>query len=135
MNYTFAMIKPDAVAQSKVGEIIDIIEKDGFIIKRMEMKWLNNFDAEELYEMHSGKDFYHKLIVFTTSAPVVLLLLKKENSVEELRKVVDNIRFLYSNRDKPEENLIHGSDSDESALREISLFFGGCPFLNKGEIL
>jgi len=121
MSLTFAMIKPDAVLNKKVGEIISIIEENGFNIKTMQKRLLCSFEAQFLYKGHEGKSFYHKLIEFTSSGPVVLMVLEKDDCVNQWRKTMVDIRKKYSGKE-PQENAVHGSDSDESAVYELGWF-------------
>ncbi len=123
MSLTFAMIKPDAVLNKKVGEIISIIEENGFNIKTMQLRQLSKYKAERLYEQHNDKSFYKKLIKFTISGPAVLMVLEKDDCVNQWRKTMIDIRKKYSGKE-PQENAVHGSDSDESAVYELDWLKG-----------
>lgn len=128
---TFTMIKPSAVKAGFAGKILDKITEGGFIIKAMKTVLLTRDQAGLFYEMHKGKPFYDELITFMSSGTIVAAVVEKENAVENFRKYIGatdpakaeegTIRKLYGF--SLSENAIHGSDSDESALREISFFF------------
>ncbi len=128
---TFTMIKPSAVKAGFTGKILDKILEGGFGIKAMKMVVLTRDQAGQFYEMHKGKPFYDELITFMSSGPVVAAVVEKENAVDNFRKYIGatdpakaeegTIRKLYGF--SLSENAIHGSDSDESAVREISFFF------------
>jgi nucleoside-diphosphate kinase len=130
-NLTLAIIKPDAVRQNLIGQIITRITEAGFKIKGMKMISLNKNSASAFYEIHKGRGFFNDLVAFMTSGPCVPIVLEKINAVEEFRKLIGatdplqadpgTIRKLYAT-DKAE-NAVHGSDSDENALKEISHFF------------
>ena len=130
-NKTLAIIKPDAVSDNKIGEIITMISKAGFKIKAMKMVKLTKGSAEGFYEIHRGKAFFDELIKYMTSGPCVPITLEKENAVEEYRKLIGatdpakaeegTVRKLYARN--IQFNAVHGSDSDENALKEIAHFF------------
>jgi nucleoside-diphosphate kinase len=130
-NKTLAIIKPDAVSDNKIGEIITMISKAGFKIKAMKMVKLTKGSAEGFYEIHKGKAFFNELIKYMTSGPCVPITLEKENAVEEYRKLIGatdpakaeegTVRKLYARN--IQFNAVHGSDSDENALKEIAHFF------------
>lgn len=134
MEYTLAIIKPDAVAAGNVGNIISMIEKNGFHIEAMGMAQLDREHAEEFYAEHKARPFFGELVEFMISGPIVVLALGKVNAVEEWRKLMGatdpekaeagTIRKLYGKSLK-EGNATHGSDSRESAQRELALFFEG----------
>ncbi|MCS7053864.1 MAG: nucleoside-diphosphate kinase [Ignavibacterium sp.] len=130
-NKTLAIIKPDAVKDNYIGEIISMITKAGFNIKAMKMIHLTKAQAQKFYEVHKERPFYNDLIDYMTSGPCIPIALEKENAVEDYRKLIGatdptqaeegTIRKLYA-RNK-QFNAVHGSDSDENALREIAFFF------------
>ncbi len=137
-NRTLAIIKPDAVKNNKIGEIITIITKAGFKIKALKMTKLTRESAGGFYEIHKEKFFYGELLDYMTSGPCIPIALEKENAVNDFRKVIGStdpaeaaegtIRKLYG-KDKSF-NAIHGSDSDENAMIEISHFFSRDELLN-----
>ena len=129
---TYVMIKPDAVARGQVGEIIARFEKVGLTIERLEHGTLSQEQAAANYVEHAGKPFYDGLIEYITSGPVVKLVLSGPDAVPVVRKLMGatnpadaapgTIRGdLGLTMDA---NVVHGSDSPESAQREIGIFFG-----------
>ena len=128
---TFFMIKPDGVKRNLIGEIISRVEEKGFKITKIKMMTINQDLAEEHYVEHKDKPFFSDLVSFITSGPVVALQVEGENVVAQIRNLMGatnpsdatpgSIRGdLSTELDK---NVVHGSDSDESAERELNLFF------------
>ncbi|MCX8106276.1 MAG: nucleoside-diphosphate kinase [Ignavibacterium album] len=130
-NKTLAIIKPDAVSDGYIGEIISMITKAGFKVKAMKMVHLTVNQAKSFYEVHKERPFYKDLVEYMTSGPCVPIALEKENAVEDYRKLIGatdpaqaepgTVRKLYA-RNK-QFNAVHGSDSDENAEKEIAFFF------------
>lgn len=130
-NKTLAIIKPDAVNDNHVGEIIAMINKAGFKIKALKMMKLSVDAAKAFYEIHKEKPFYGELVEYMTSGPCVPIALEKDNAVEDYRKLIGatnpanaaegTVRKLYAR--SVQFNAVHGSDSDENATREIAFFF------------
>ena len=129
---TFFMIKPDGVQRNLVGEIISRVEAKGFTITKIKMMTISKELAEQHYGEHKDKPFFNDLVSFITSGPVVAMQVDGENVVLQIRNLMGatnpsestpgSIRGdLATELDK---NVVHGSDSDESAERELSLFFG-----------
>ena len=128
---TLSIIKPDAVKAGHVDAINLMIENSGLkILEKKEIK-LSKEEAQQFYAVHSDKPFYKDLCNFMTSGPIVVQMLEGENAVELYRKVMG-----ATNPDKAEENTIrkkfatsiqenavHGSDSEENALKELNFFF------------
>ena len=131
MKRTLALIKPDAVDRNIIGDIIAIIEKNGFIVKDIKFMKMSKSIAEEFYESHIDKSFYDKLVTYMTSGNIIALILEKDNAVKLFRDLIGStdpelakegtIRKLYA-IDKSF-NSVHGSDSDTNAEREISIIF------------
>ena len=133
MDYekSLGIIKPDAVERNLIGSIIKIIEDNNIKINQMKMSELTPSMAEEFYNIHKGKPFYEKLISYMTSGPVVLMVLEGNDVVKRYRDLMGKtnpeeadegtIRKLYAK--DTTFNSVHGSDSIENALNEISLFF------------
>jgi len=131
MNRTFAMIKPDGVPRGLVGEIISRFEKKGLKIVALKMMQITPELAEKHYAEHIGKPFFADLVRFITSGPVAAMVLEGENAVPIVRTMMGatdpkesapgTIRGDLAMTIN--ENIIHGSDSAESAWREIGLFF------------
>lgn len=130
-NRTLAIIKPDAIQNRLTGKIIGHILDSGFDIIAMKKIHLSVAEAKEFYEIHKEKPFYSDLVSFMTSGPCVVLTLQKEEAVETWRNSIGatdpseaspgTIRNLYA--DNVQNNAVHGSDSDENAIKEIAFFF------------
>jgi len=128
---TYAMLKPDAVEAGHIGEIISRFERVGLTIERMELATVTPEQAAANYAEHEGKPFYKGLINYITSGPVVKLVLAGEGAVAITRKLMGatnpaealpgTIRGDFGL--VMDANVIHGSDSLESAEREIAIFF------------
>jgi nucleoside-diphosphate kinase len=130
---TFVLLKPDAVRRGLVGTVIDRFERRGLSIVAMEQRTIDGELADRHYAEHVERDFYPPLRAFVTSGPVVALVLEGDQAIEVVRGLngatdgrkaaPGTIRgdFSLSNR----ENLVHGSDSPESAEREIGIWFPG----------
>jgi len=128
---TLVLIKPDAVRRGLVGEILSRFEHKGLAIDAMDLRSLDTATADEHYAEHVAKGWYPPLRDFITSGPLVAMVLSGDQAVEVVRLlngVTDGRKaapgtirgdFSLSNR----ENLVHASDSPESAAREIKLFF------------
>lgn len=133
LQRTFAIVKPDAVAAGNAGNIIALIEKNGFKILAMRMQHLTRAEAEGFYAVHKGKGFFAELIDFMTEGPIVLLALEREDAVSKWRDVMGptdpakapegTIRKLYGTNIG--RNASHGSDSPENAAIELAWFFRG----------
>jgi nucleoside-diphosphate kinase len=130
-NKTLAIIKPDAVKDNHIGEIISMINKAGFKVKGLKMIQLSKDAAKAFYEVHKERPFYNDLVEYMTSGPCVPIALEKNNAVEDYRKLIGatdpaqaeegTIRKLYAK--SKQYNAVHGSDSDENAAKEIAFFF------------
>jgi nucleoside-diphosphate kinase len=128
---TFIMIKPDGVQRGLVGEVISRLEKKLMKIVDVKMMTLNRTQAEKLYEMHKGKDFFEKLINYSISGPVIVMRIIGEEAVMNCRLIIGET--LPSKRTAGTirgdfspyltENVVHASSSQEDARREISIFF------------
>jgi nucleoside-diphosphate kinase len=130
-NFTFSIIKPNAVRTGKAGPILAMISEAGFEISAMKMVRMTIDQAESFYSVHMGKPFFEGLIEFMTSGPVFVMILKHENAVEEFRKLIGStdpakaepgtIRKMFAV--SVQMNAVHGSDSDDNAAREANFFF------------
>ncbi|WP_419994906.1 nucleoside-diphosphate kinase [Streptomyces boninensis] len=131
---SLVLLKPDAVRRGLVGEIVGRIErKAGWQIAAMELRTLDRSVLEQHYGEHVGKPFYEPLVEFMASGPVVALVVDGERVIEGLRTLAGptdpiaaapgSIRGDFGTIVR--ENLIHASDSEESAERELKLFFPG----------
>ncbi len=129
---TYTMIKPDGVRNGHIGQIVGRFENVGLTVERMELAQVSQEQAEANYAEHKGKPFYDGLIEYVTSGPVVKMVVSGENAVATVRKLMGatnpadaapgTIRGDFGLT--MDENVIHGSDSVESAQREIGVFFG-----------
>jgi nucleoside-diphosphate kinase len=126
------MIKPDAVARGLVGRIVGRLEDVGLIVERLELGMVTPEQAAANYAEHVGKPFYEGLVAYITSGPVVKMVISGPEAVAVVRKLMGStnpkdaapgtIRGDYGLT--LDANVIHGSDSPESAEREIAIFFG-----------
>ena len=131
MEKTLAIIKPDATKRNIIGEIISIIENSKFKVIRLSSMILTESKAKEFYDIHSSKPFFDALIEYMTSGMIVVIVLEKDNAVKEFRDLIgdtnpDNakdgtIRKKFALNQS--NNSIHGSDSNENAIKEINLIF------------
>ncbi len=130
-NQTFTIVKPDAVKKNFTGAILQKINEAGFVIHALQMLRLTREQACAFYEVHKERPFYGELTEFMSSGPVVVAILKKENAVEDFRKLIGatdpkeaaegTIRKLFA--ESKSKNAVHGSDSDENAIIESDFFF------------
>ena len=131
MQQTLSMIKPDAVQRNLIGSIIQLIEANKLVVKKMIMTKLSVNQAEKFYIIHKDKVFYSKLIEYMTSDQVVVLLLEGDNAINAYRSLMGStnpeeakdgtIRKLHAVNTTY--NSVHGSDSPENARIEIDFFF------------
>ena len=131
LQRTLSIIKPDAVKRHLIGAILARFEQQGFNIAAAKIVQLNREQAEGFYAEHQGKPFFEPLVEYMISAPVFVSVLEKENAVQDYRTLIGTTNpetaaegtirrdFALSQR----ENSVHGSDSPESAAREIAYFF------------
>ena len=132
-DLTFAIIKPDAVKNNYTGQIYDRILKGGFTILAAKLKRMSKSEANEFYSIHSDKPFYDELTDFMSSGHSMVLALQKDNAVLEWRKTIgatnpdeaDEGTIRKDFASSLSENAVHGSDSDENAIKEINFFFSG----------
>lgn len=130
-DLTFSIIKPNAVRTGKTGPILSMINEAGFEISALRMVQMTLQQAESFYEVHRGKPFFRELVEFMISGPVVVMILKHENAVDEFRKLIGatdpakaeqgTIRKIFAV--SLQMNAVHGSDSNENATREANFFF------------
>lgn len=130
-NITLTMIKPEAVRNGNIGNILAKLTEGGFGIVAMKYLKLTRQQAEKFYEVHRERPFYNDLVEFMSSGPIVAAILKKDHAVEEYRKYIGStnpkdaapgtVRALYGTN--IQENAVHGSDSDENAIKEAAFFF------------
>jgi nucleoside-diphosphate kinase len=130
---TLVLVKPDGVRRGLVGEVISRLERKGLSLVAMNLRILDETTARRNYAEHEGKPFFAGLVEFITSGPLVALVVEGSRAVEAVRTlmgVTDPVRAEPGSLRgdyalEIGENLVHGSDSPESAKREIDLFFPG----------
>ena len=132
MDRTLILVKPDAFARRLSGEIIARFERKGLQLAALKMMTVDDDLARTHYGEHEGKPFYDPLVAFITSGPILAIILEGPSAVFAARQVIGatdgiaaapgSIRGDYALEVR--RNLVHGSDSAESAEREIALFFG-----------
>ena len=130
-NITFMMIKPDAVENGFIGNIIEKVTSAGFKFKALKLTQLSKKNAEQFYKIHKDRPFYDDLVKFISRSPILVAVLEKENAVSDFRTLIGatnpndaaegTIRKLYAK--SVGENAVHGSDSNENALIEASFHF------------
>jgi nucleoside-diphosphate kinase len=130
-NITFTIIKPDAVRNGHTGKIIDQITEAGFKVKAMKLFHLSDTTAGAFYDVHRERPFFKDLVTFMTSGPCIPMILEKANAVEDFRTLIGatnpaeaapgTVRNRFAK--SIDANAIHGSDSDENAIREGGFFF------------
>ena len=131
MEKTFLMVKPDGVQRQLIGEIVGRFERKGFQLAGAKLMTIPVELAEKHYGEHKGKPFFEDLIKFMTSGPVQVQILEGENAIVNYRDLMGNtnpqdaapgtIRADFA--ESIDANAVHGSDSPESAKREIAYFF------------
>jgi len=132
MERTLIVIKPDAVRRKLAGEIIRRVESRGFDIVAMKMLTPSRELAEKHYAVHRGKDFFEPTVQFITSGPVVAMVVEGDKAIELMRNMMGATNPLNAApgtirgdlTTSMRENLIHGSDSPETAASEVELWFG-----------
>ncbi len=128
---TFVMVKPDGVNRRLVGEVIRRIEDKGYALAAMRLFTIDRELAERHYGEHAAKPFFGELVAFITSGPVVAMIVEGPDAVRGLRQIMGATNPLDAAPGSIRgdlattitENIVHGSDSPESATREIALFF------------
>ena len=131
MERTLSIIKPDGVAKGLIGEIIKRFENNGLKIRAMKMVHLTKRDAEGFYFVHKDKPFYNSLTDFMSSGPVVVMVLEGRDAIRKNRDIMgatnpEDAAHGTIRRDfgtEIEKNIVHGSDSAQSATFEIGYFF------------
>ena len=130
---TLAIIKPDAFGSGKAGRILAHLEAEGFTLAAARVTRLRKDEAEAFYAVHRERPFFGSLVEFMTSGPCMPVLLRREDAIAGLRRVIGatdpaeaeagTVRALYA--ESKERNAIHASDSPENAAIEIAFFFAG----------
>ena len=130
-NFTFTMIKPEAVAANNIGGILNMIEEGGFRIVAMKKVQLTTERAAEFYAVHKERPFYGELVDYMSGGPIISAILEKDNAVVDFRTLIGatnpaeaaegTIRKKYAT--SLSENAVHGSDSDDNAKIEADFHF------------
>ena len=131
IEQTLSIIKPDAVERNLENEIKEMFKNNGFLILKEKKIQIEKSEAENFYKVHETKPFYSDLCGYLSSGPIIVMILEKENAIKSNRDLMGatdpakaddgTIRKLFALN--VQENSVHGSDSDENALREIEFFF------------
>lgn len=138
MEKTLSIIKPDGVEKGIIGEVIKRFEGNGLRIKAMKMISLSQKEAEGFYYVHKERPFFKSLVEFMTSGPIVVMALEGENAIKKNRdlmgatdpKKADKGTIRNDFAEGIERNIVHGSDSPESARFEIPYFFSNIELVN-----
>lgn len=139
MEKTLAIIKPDGVARGLIGEVIGRLEKEELNVLALKMIWMTKEQAKGFYKVHTGKPFYESVTDFMSSGPCVVMVLEGEDVINVYRTLMGatnykeavkgTIRYDYAT--DIEKNVVHGSDSPQSAAFEIAYFFNELEILKK----
>ncbi len=134
---TFTMLRPDAVEDNNIGNILQMITDAGFKIVAMKLRQLTTAQAQEFYAVHKERPFYGELVEYMTSGPIVAAVLEKDNAVADFRDLIGatnpadaaegTIRAKYA--ESIGRNAVHGSDSDENAKIEADFHFSAEEFV------
>jgi nucleoside-diphosphate kinase len=131
MANTLGIIKPDGVRRKLVGKIVSRIENAGLIIRGMKVLKLSPPEAQKFYAVHEGKPFFNSLVEFMTSGPIVVMVIGGHGAIERWRDLMgatDPAKARYNTIRREfatsvEKNVVHGSDSPETARTEVAFFF------------
>lgn len=131
MERTFAIIKPHAVKAGFSGDIVRLIELNGFSIVRMQKKHLTTQEAQEFYSVHKEKPFFGELVENISAGPAIVMCLEKNNAIQQWRDLmgatnpeqaqVGSLRAMFG--ENISFNAVHGSDAPETAQTELNFFF------------
>ncbi|MFC1562420.1 nucleoside-diphosphate kinase [candidate division KSB1 bacterium] len=131
MSRTLAILKPDCTGRGLIGEVVSHLEKKGFKIICAKMVLMKREIAEGFYAIHKERSFFNNLMDFMTSGRVLVMVLESDDAVNKLREVIGatdpedaeegTIRKIYA--ENKQNNIIHASDSEENAGKEIRYFF------------
>jgi nucleoside-diphosphate kinase len=130
---TLLMIKPDTVAEGRIGDIVAVVERNRFRVNRMAMTRFTRERAERFYEMHRERPFFGELVGYITSGPVVAIEVEADEAVSRIRELIGatnpadarpgTIRAMYGK--SLQNNAVHASDSPASAEKELEIAFSG----------
>ena len=132
MDRTLMIVKPDAVAKNVIGDIVRMVEEQGFKVLQIQMIHQTREQAGEFYEVHKERPFYNDLVDFMTSGPCVPMVLEKDDAVPSLREVIGATNpaeaaegtIRHAHGGDIQNNAVHGSDSPANAEIEIAHYFG-----------
>ena len=140
MQRTLSIIKPDGVAKNLIGEVVSVFEKAGLTIAAMKMKKLSTEEAQGFYHVHKERPFFGELVEFMTSGPVVIMVLEGEDVIKRNREIMGatdpaeaaegTIRKKWA--DSKQNNIVHGSDAEDTAKFEIGYFFSDIDICSRG---
>jgi nucleoside-diphosphate kinase len=133
LERTFAIIKPDGVRRKLTGSVIGRLEKEGFDILTMKMIRMTKAQAKGFYKVHESRPFYESVTDFMSSGPCVVMVLEGEDVIKRYRKVMGATNYKDAEEGTIrrefatdiEKNVVHGSDSPDTAQFEIGYFFTG----------
>ena len=130
---TLILIKPDGVARGLIGEVVARIERKGFTLRALELRIIDRATAEEHYAEHTERPFFGELVDFITSGPLVAMCVAGDDAIAGMRSIMGATNPIEATPGSIRgdfatvigENIVHGSDSPESAARELGIFFPG----------
>jgi nucleoside-diphosphate kinase len=133
VEQTLILVKPDGVARGLVGEVIARIERKGYVLRALEMRTLERATAEEHYAEHTERPFFGELVDFITSGPLVAMCVEGDDAIAGMRQIMGATNPIEAATGSIRgdfatvigNNIVHGSDSVESARRELAIFFPG----------
>ena len=131
MEITLSLVKPDGVRRNLIGDVLRRFEQNGLKVVALKMLWLSKHEARGFYVVHKDRPFYDSLTAFMSSGPIVALVLKGENAISRTRELMGATNPADARKgtirgdlgEGIEANIVHGSDSRESADFEIPYFF------------
>lgn len=137
MERTLSIVKPDGVRKNLIGEVIKRFEENGLKVIGLKMIWMNKMQAEGFYAVHRGKPFFESLVTFMSSGPSVVMVLEGEGAILKTRglmgatdpKLAQEGTLRRQFATNIEQNIVHGSDSYETAAFEIKYFFNSLEIL------
>ena len=130
---TLILVKPDGVARGLIGEVVARIERKGFTLRALELRTIERAIAEEHYAEHTERPFFGELVDFITSGPLVAMCVAGDDAIAGMRSIMGATNPIEATPGSIRgdfatvigENIVHGSDSPESAARELGIFFPG----------
>lgn len=131
LEFSLVIIKPDAVADNHIGDVLEDFEKKDLRVVGMKMTKLSKDQAEAFYKVHSKKPFYKKLVDFMSSGPIVAVALEGRQAISSVRKIVGDKDPLSASKNSTrskygssiDKNAVHASDSKKNGIEEIEFFF------------